>query len=54
MIYEPLQCLPPYRLEIIISQNMIYWFKLYPQAKKVSEYDQEITQSQTADNPVAP
>ena len=53
MIYAPLRCLPPYRLEIIISQNMIYWFKLYPQAKIVSEYDKEITQSQTADNPVA-
>ena len=26
----------------------------YPHSKIVSEYDQEIPQSQTADNPVAP
>ena len=33
---------------------IILWQSLNPQLKIVSEYDQEIRQSQTTDNPVAP
>ena len=35
-------------------QNRLFLFQWLSQSKIVSEYDQEIPQSQTADNPVAP
>ena len=37
-----------------ISLSYLLSFLVYRAKKIVSEYDQEITQSQTADNPVAP
>ena len=37
----------------LVVLDKIFW-KCFPYIKKVSEYDQEIPQSQTADNPVAP
>ena len=46
----------PNPLNRIILENRLHKFKLHSSSSKskiVSEYDQEIPQSQTADNPVA-
>ena len=37
-----------------LSYKMFEWVLLYDSYKIVSEYDQEMPQSQTADNPTAP
>ena len=42
------------KLEQAVTKTSCTYFCLSLTAKKVSEYDQEIPQSQTADNPVAP
>ena len=43
-------CLPYLKFSDLLPKSLIFLFCL----KIVSEYDQEIPQSQTADNPVAP
>ena len=42
------------KLEQAVTKTSCTYFCLSLTAKIVSEYDQEIPQSQTADNPVAP
>ena len=63
--YQMLKHLPDTSLETLLNifnyiwttgkfQDDWYMQQLFLFPKKVSEYDQEIPQSQTADNPVAP
>ena len=40
--------------QTVINEVYVWFFLCFFFKKKVSEYDQEIPQSQTADNPVAP
>ena len=40
--------------EMIYTRHFVYCLNISLDDKIVSEYDQEIPQSQTADNPVAP
>ena len=41
------------QLDLLEDEVSQHWEKLYLQ-QQLNEYDQEIPQSQTADNPVAP
>ena len=49
---------PPFSKSLLAAMETMHFHiahaKLYFMTKIVSEYDQEIPQSQTADNPVAP